>query len=94
MNSGAEQADRTTSIMKIPSWGCPGQSFKANLPFNRMWHAASSAERPVYAAFEKEIPIALKSTVGFFKKPNCYKKQNAHRASIKRAHNSDQAKIH
>jgi hypothetical protein len=23
--------------------------------------------RPVYAAFEKEIPMALQSTVGFFK---------------------------
>ena len=68
MNSGAEQADRTTSIMKIPSWGCPGQSFKANLPFNRMW--------PVYAAFEKEIPMALQSTVGFFKELKCYEHLN------------------
>jgi hypothetical protein len=32
-----------------------------------MRHAASSAERPAYAAFEKEIPMALQSTVGFSK---------------------------
>ncbi|UCF85374.1 MAG: hypothetical protein JSV50_06980 [Desulfobacteraceae bacterium] len=53
--------------MKVPFRGCPGLNFMANLPFNRMRHAASSAERPAYAAFEKEIPMALQSTVGFSK---------------------------
>ena len=65
MNSGAEQAERTTSFMKIPFWGCPMLNFKANLPFNVM--------KPAYAAFEKEIPMALQSTVGFFRTLNCYK---------------------
>ena len=37
----------------------PGLNFRADLPFDGM--------RPVYAAFEKEIPMALQSTVGFFK---------------------------
>ncbi|UCF83581.1 MAG: hypothetical protein JSV50_20830 [Desulfobacteraceae bacterium] len=50
--------------MKIPFWGCPMLNFKANLPFYVM--------KPAYAAFEKEIPMALQSTVGFFKKLNCY----------------------
>jgi hypothetical protein len=50
--------------MKIPYWGCPGLNFKANLPFNGM--------RAAYAAFEKEIPMALQSTIGFFKKLKCY----------------------
>ncbi|UCF85077.1 MAG: hypothetical protein JSV50_05445 [Desulfobacteraceae bacterium] len=50
--------------MKIPYWGCPGLNFKANLPFNRMTHAASLAERPAYAAFEKEITMALQYTFG------------------------------
>ena len=59
MNSGSEQAERTTSFMKIPLWGCPMLNFKANLPFHVM--------KPAYAAFEKEIPMALQSTVGFFK---------------------------
>jgi hypothetical protein len=45
-------------------WGCPRLSFKANLPFNGM--------RPAYAAFEKEIPMTLQSTVGFFKELKCY----------------------
>ena len=76
MNSGDEQTrqelrrvNREDDLFyEIPLWGCPEQSFKANLPFNGMWHAASSAERQAYAAFEKEIPKALRSTtVGFFK---------------------------
>jgi hypothetical protein len=67
--------------MKIPFWGCPVLNFMANLPFHVMRHAASSAERPAYAAFEKEIPMALQSTVGFFKKLNCY--QNLKRATNK-----------
>jgi hypothetical protein len=58
--------------MKVPFWGCPGLNFKANLPFDGMRHAASSAERPAYAAFEKEIPLALQSMVGFFKTLKCY----------------------
>ena len=44
--------------MKISFWGCPMQNFRDDLPFHGM--------RPAYAAFEKEIPMALKSTVGFF----------------------------
>ena len=64
MNSGAEQAERTTSFMKIPFWGCPMLNFNADLPFYVM--------RPAYAAFEKEIPMALQSTVGFFKTLKCY----------------------
>ncbi|UCF84087.1 MAG: hypothetical protein JSV50_00140 [Desulfobacteraceae bacterium] len=45
--------------MKVTFWGCPGLNFRANMPFHVMRHAASSAERPAYAAFEKEIPMAL-----------------------------------
>ena len=51
MNRGSEQAEKATSFRKISFWGCPGQSYKANLPFNEM--------RPAYAAFEKEIRMAL-----------------------------------
>ncbi|UCF86027.1 MAG: hypothetical protein JSV50_10445 [Desulfobacteraceae bacterium] len=65
MNSSAEQAERTTFLMKIPFWGCLVLNFKANLPFHVM--------KPAYAAFEKEILMALQYTVGFFKKLNCYK---------------------
>ena len=50
--------------MKIPFWGCPGLNFNTNLPFDEM--------RPVYAAFEKEIPMALQYTFGFFKALNYY----------------------
>ena len=61
---GGEQAEKATSFMKVPFWGCPGLNFNANLPFNRM--------RPAYAAFEKEIPMTLQSMIGFFKQLNCY----------------------
>ena len=50
--------------MKIPFWGCPMLNFRADLPFHVM--------RPAYAAFEKEIPMALQSPVGFFKTLKCY----------------------
>ncbi|UCF84861.1 MAG: hypothetical protein JSV50_04305 [Desulfobacteraceae bacterium] len=50
--------------MKVPFWGCPGLNLRADLPFHAM--------RPVYAAFEKEIAMALQSTVGFFKMLKCY----------------------
>ena len=50
--------------MKIPFWGCPMLNFRSDLPFHVM--------RPVYAAFEKEIPMALKSKVGVFKTLKCY----------------------
>jgi hypothetical protein len=46
-----EQAERTTVIKESFLWGCPGQSFKANLPFNGMMQ--------VFAALLKEIPTAL-----------------------------------
>jgi hypothetical protein len=59
LNRGGEQAEKATSFMKGSFWGCPGLNFRANLPFHVM--------RPAYAAFEKEIPMALQSTVGFFK---------------------------
>jgi hypothetical protein len=64
LNRGGEQAEKATSFMKVPFWGCPGLCFKANLPFDGM--------RPAYAAFEKEIPMALQSTVGFLKTLKCY----------------------
>jgi hypothetical protein len=56
---GVEQAVRTTVIKESVLWGCPGQSFKANLPFNGMRLAASSAELQFFAALLKEIPAAL-----------------------------------
>ena len=59
LNRGDEQAEKAACFMKIPYWDCPGMNFKANLPFNRMLQA--------YAAFGKEIPMALQSTIGFFK---------------------------
>ena len=74
MNRNSEQAEKATSFMKIPFWGCPGLNFKANLPFHVVRHAASSAERPAYAAFEKEIRMALQSTTSFFKTLKNYKK--------------------
>ena len=43
-------------------WGCPGLSFKANLPFNRL--------RQFFAALLKEIPAALTHC---FQQLNCYK---------------------
>jgi hypothetical protein len=58
LNRGDEQAEKATSFMKIPFWGCPMLNFRADLPFHVM--------RPAYAVFEKEIPMALQSTVGFF----------------------------
>jgi hypothetical protein len=51
LNKVVEQAEKATSFIKVPYWGCSGLSFRANLPFNRV--------RPAYAAFEKEIPMAL-----------------------------------
>jgi hypothetical protein len=64
LNRGGEQAEKTTSFMKVPFWGCPKLNFVAKLPFDGM--------RPAYAAFEKEIPMAVQSTVGFFKMLKCY----------------------
>ena len=64
LNRGGGQAEKATSFSEIPFWGCPGLNFKANLPFDGM--------RPAYAAFEKEIPMALQSTVCFFKDLNYY----------------------
>jgi hypothetical protein len=51
LNRGEEQAEKATSFMKINYCGCPGLNFKANLPFDGMM--------PAYAAFEKEILMAL-----------------------------------
>ncbi|UCF85448.1 MAG: hypothetical protein JSV50_07385 [Desulfobacteraceae bacterium] len=65
INRGGEQAEKATSFLKIPFWGCSELNFRANLPFDGM--------RPAYAAFEKEIPMALQSTVGFFKTLKFYK---------------------
>ena len=65
LNRGGEQAVKATSFMKVPFWGCPGPNFRANLPFDEM--------KPAYAAFEKEIAMALQPTVGFFKTLKFYK---------------------
>ena len=46
-----EQAERTTVIKESVLWGCPGLSFKANLPFNGMMQ--------FFAVLLKEIPTAL-----------------------------------
>jgi hypothetical protein len=51
LNRGGAQAEKATSFMTVPFWGCPMLNFSANLPFDEM--------RQVYAAFEKEIPMAL-----------------------------------
>ena len=51
LNRGWEQAVRATFAKECVLWGCPWLSFMANLPFGGM--------RQVYAAFEKEIPMAL-----------------------------------
>jgi hypothetical protein len=48
---GVEQAEKATAINESVFWGCPGLSFKANLPFNGMM--------PFFAALLKEIPTAL-----------------------------------
>jgi hypothetical protein len=64
LNRGGAQAEKANFFIKIPFWGCPGLNFNTNLPFDEM--------RPVYAAFEKEIPMALQSRVGFFKTLKCY----------------------
>ena len=48
---GVEQAVRATVAKECVLWGCPGLSFKANLPFDGMMK--------VFAAFLKEIPAAL-----------------------------------
>ena len=47
---GVEQAERATVINASVLWGCPGPSFKANLPFGGM--------RQVFAALLKEISTA------------------------------------
>ena len=54
-----KQAEKATVIKDFVLWGCPGSNFKANLPFNGMRHAASSAELQFFAALLKEIPTAL-----------------------------------
>ena len=64
LNRGGWQAEKATSFLKVPFWGCPGLNFKANLPFDGM--------RSAYAAFEKEISMALQSTNSFFKTLKCY----------------------
>jgi hypothetical protein len=46
-----EQAVWATVAKEYVLWGCPGLSFKANLPFDGMMQ--------VFAAFLKEIPAAL-----------------------------------
>ena len=74
MNRGGEQAERATSFMEVPFWGCPMQNFRADLPFNVM--------RSAYAAFEKEIPMALQSAVGFFKTLSCYNSENYLRLKV------------
>ena len=56
---GVEQAERTTVIKESDLWGCPGSNFKANLPFNGMRLAASSAELQFFATLLKEMPTAL-----------------------------------
>ena len=64
LEQGWEQAEKATSFLKVPFWGCPGLNLKANLPFDGM--------RPAYAAFEKEIPMAPQSTICFFKELSYY----------------------
>ena len=61
--AGSRQIRRPL-FLKVPLWGCPGLNFRANLPFDGM--------RPAYAAFEKEIPMALQSTAGFFNELKFY----------------------
>jgi hypothetical protein len=51
LNRGVEQAERATVIKESDLWGCPGSSFKANLPFNGMMQ--------FFAALLKEISTAL-----------------------------------
>jgi hypothetical protein len=65
LNRGGEQAGKASSFMKVPFWGCPGLNFKAHLPFDGM--------RSAYAAFEKEILMALQFTNGFFKTLKYYR---------------------
>jgi hypothetical protein len=65
---GVEQAERANVIKESVLWGCPGQSFKADLPFDGMGQ--------VFAALLKEIPTALfgqfsnSKTDGFVKSPS------------------------
>jgi hypothetical protein len=56
---GVEQAEKATVIKEPVLWGSPGLNFKANLPFNGMRLAASSAELQFFAALLKEISTAL-----------------------------------
>ena len=65
---GVEKAEKAPVIKESVLWGCPGMSFKANLPFNGMRHAASSAELQFFAALLKEICTAL--TAIFFQSAN------------------------
>ena len=51
LNRGVEQAERTTVMKESVLWGCPGQSFKANLPFIGMMQ--------FFAALLKEISTAF-----------------------------------
>ena len=51
LNRGVEQAVKVTVSRESVFWGCPGMSFKANLPFNGM--------RQFFAALLKETPSAL-----------------------------------
>jgi hypothetical protein len=55
---GVEQAEKATVIKEPILWGCPLLNFKANLPFNGMRHAASSAELQFFATLLKEISTA------------------------------------
>ena len=60
LNRGGEQAVRATFTKECVLWGCPWLSFTANLPFDGM--------RQVYAAFEKEIPMAHNPELVFSKR--------------------------
>jgi hypothetical protein len=51
LNRGVEQAEKATVVNASILWGCPGQNFKAKLPFDGM--------RQVFAALLKEISTAL-----------------------------------
>ncbi|UCF82061.1 MAG: hypothetical protein JSV50_12690, partial [Desulfobacteraceae bacterium] len=67
LNRGGEQAERATSFMRVPFWGCPGPNFRAELPFYVL--------RSAYAAFEKEIPMAIQFAIGFFKNAKVLRKK-------------------
>ncbi|UCF83211.1 MAG: hypothetical protein JSV50_18860 [Desulfobacteraceae bacterium] len=50
LNRGVEQAVKIIVSRESILWGCPGLSFKANLPFDEM--------RQFFAALLKETPAA------------------------------------